>query len=67
MQRSRDVLFCFGSEVSRVSHLLLCVILQRSLTVYSLFSKCAQKILLDQEEVKISYTNAIPQLYKSDC
>ena len=52
IQRSREVLFCFGSEVSRVAQLLLCLILQRSLTVYSLFSKWAQKILLDQEEVK---------------
>ena len=60
MQRSRDVLFCFGSEVSRVAQLLLCVILQRSLTVYFLFSKCAQEILLDQEEVKISSITAIP-------
>ena len=60
MQGSRDVLFCFGSEVSRVAQLLLCVILQRSLTVYFLFSKCAQEILLDQEEVKISSITAIP-------
>ena len=46
MQRSRDVLFLFASDVSRVAQLLLCLILKRSLTVYSLFSKCAQKILI---------------------
>ena len=46
MQRSRDVLFFFASEVSRVAQLLLFLILQRSLTVYSLFSKCAKKILI---------------------
>ena len=60
MQRSRDVLFFFAREVSRVAQLLLCLILQRSLTVYSLFSKFAQEILLDQEEVKISSITAIP-------
>ena len=60
MQRSRDVLFFFASDVSRVAQLLLCLILQRSLTVYPLFSKCAQAILLDQEEVKISSITAIP-------
>ena len=60
MQRSRDVLFFFASKVSRVAQLLLCLKLQRSLTVYSLFSKFAQEILLDQEEVKISSITAIP-------
>ena len=60
MQRSRDVLFFSVSEVSRVAQLLLCLIFQRSLTVYSLFSKSAKEILLDQEEVKISSITAIP-------
>ena len=60
IQRSRDVLFCFGSQVSRVAQLLLCLKLQRSLTVHSLFSKWAQTILLDQEEVKISSTGPLP-------
>ena len=60
MQRSRDVLFFFASDVSRVAQPLLCLILKRSLTVYPLFSKCAQEILLDQEEVKISSITAIP-------
>ena len=53
MQRSRDVLFFFTSEVSRVAQLLLCLILQRSLTVYSLSSKWKQELLVDQVEVKI--------------
>ena len=59
MQRSRDVLFFFASEVSRVAQLLLCLVLQRSLTVYSLLSKWKQELLVDQVEVKIISITAI--------